>query len=451
MKHLSEMSFQELLDPKGYDCPACGRHHTTGLKAFEAGRGAVKHLPDMLKKLGISHPFVVCDKNTYKAAGETVETLFKASGIPCKLFTLSQEHVEPDEFSVGSIVMAYDTTSDGIVAVGSGVINDCCKVAAHAIGVPQVAVGTAPSMDGYASDSSSMHVNGVKSTVYNACPVGILCDSEIMSQAPMRMLWAGLGDMLAKYVSICEWRIANLVIGEYYCEEIAGLMRASLRKIMDNARAIESRDPEAIQAVSEGLVMSGVAMSFAKVSRPASGLEHYFSHMWEMMGMERGEKADLHGIQVGVGTHVTLELYDWIKTLTPDRKRALAFMASFDPAAWEAMVRRIFGKTAPQILAIEQKVKKNDPAAHLKRFDVIEAKWPEILKIIDEELPETAKIDRLMRDLGMPRVPKDLGISEADAKDAFTGSREIRDKYLSGSVLWDMGLTEEAREHVHAE
>ena len=451
MKHLSEMSFQELLDPKGYDCPACGRHHFTGLKAFEAGRGAVNQLPGMLKKLGISRPFVVCDKNTYKAAGEKVEALLAASGIPCKLFTLSQEHVEPDEFSVGSIVMAYDPASDGIVAVGSGVINDCCKVAAHAIGVPQVVVGTAPSMDGYASDSSSMHVNSVKSTVYNACPVGIICDSEIMSQAPMRMLWAGLGDMLAKYVSICEWRIANLVIDEYYCEEIAGLMRASLRKIMDNACAIQSRDPEAIQAVSEGLVMSGVAMSFAKVSRPASGLEHYFSHMWEMMGMERGEKADLHGIQVGVGTHVTLELYDWIKTLTPDRKRASEFMASFDPVAWEAMVRRIFGKTAPQILAIEAKVKKNDPAAHAKRFDVIEAKWPEILKIISEELPETAKIDELMRDLGMPRVPKDLGISEADAKDAFTGSREIRDKYLSGSVLWDMGLTEEARGHVHAE
>lgn len=292
MKHLSEMSFQELLDPKGYDCPACGRHHFTGLKAFEAGRGAVNQLPGMLKKLGISRPFVVCDKNTYKAAGAKVETLLAASGIPCKLFTLSQEHVEPDEFSVGSIVMAYDPASDGIVAVGSGVINDCCKVAAHAIGVPQVVVGTAPSMDGYASDSSSMHVNSVKSTVYNACPVGIICDSEIMSQAPMRMLWAGLGDMLAKYVSICEWRIAGLVIDEYYCEEIAGLMRTSLRKIMDNACAIQSRDPEAIQAVSEGLVMSGVAMSFAKVSRPASGLEHYFSHMWEMMGMERGEKCE---------------------------------------------------------------------------------------------------------------------------------------------------------------
>ena len=451
MKHLSEMRFQELLDPKGYSCPSCGRHHTTGLKLFEAGRGAIKRLPEMLTKLGIQKPFIVCDKNTYEAAGEQVEALLKDAGIPYKLFTLTAEHVEPDEFSVGSILLSYDPASDGVISVGSGVINDCCKVVAHAVGRPQVAVGTAPSMDGYASDSSSMHVSGVKSTVYNACPVGIICDSLIMSQAPMRMLWAGLGDMLAKYVSVCEWRLSNLVTGEYYCEEIAGLMRASLKKIVENASAIATRDPDAIQAVSEGLVMSGVAMSFALMSRPASGLEHYFSHMWEMMGMERGEKADLHGIQVGVGTHVTLGLYDWIKTLTPDRARAMGFIANFDPEAWEAMVRRIFGNTAPQILAIEDKVKKNDPENHKKRFDVIEARWPEILKIIEEEMPDTEAIDRLMRELGMPRVPKDLGISEQDAKDAYTGAREIRDKYQSCSLLWDMGLTDEARARIHAE
>jgi len=450
MKHLSEMSFQELLDPKGHPCPVCGKVHATGLRAFEAGRGAIEKLPAMLKKLGINRPFVVCDKNTHAAAGVRVEALLRGVGIPYRLFMLTAEHVEPDEFSVGSILMAYDTTSDGVLAVGSGVINDCCKVVAHAVGKPQVVVGTAPSMDGYASDSSSMHVGGVKSTLYNACPIGIICDSEVMSQAPMRMLWAGLGDMIAKYVSICEWRIANLIIGEEYCEEIADLMRASVKKIVDNAPRLTERDPEACLAVAEGLVMSGVAMSFAKSSRPASGLEHYFSHMWEMMGMERGQKADLHGIQVGVGTRLALGLYDWIRAQTPDRARVDAFMASFDRASWEAMVRRIFGNTAPQILAIEENARKNDPVNHKKRFDAIEKHWPEILKIIEEELPETAKIDKLMRDLGMPRVPADLGISEADAKDAFTGAREIRDKYLSCSMLWDMGLTNEARERIHA-
>ena len=129
----------------------------------------------------------------------------------------------------------------------------------------------------------------------------------------------------------------------------------------------------------------------------------------------------------------------------------MEFIANFDPEAWEAMVRRIFGNTAPQILAIEDKVKKNNPENHKKRFDVIEARWPEILKIIEEEMPDTEAIDRLMRELGMPRVPKDLGISEQDAKDAYTGAREIRDKYQSCSLLWDMGLTDEARARIHAE
>lgn len=450
MKHLKDMSFQELLDPKGHPC-SCGKTHRTGLRAFSAGRGAIKALPGMLNALGIARPFVVCDKNTHKAAGEAALALLKEAGIPYKLFMLTAEHVEPDEFSIGSILMAFDPSCDGVVAVGSGVINDCCKVVAHAVGKPQIAVGTAPSMDGYASDSSSMHVNGVKSTLYNACPAGILCDTDIMSQAPMRMLWAGLGDMIAKYVSVCEWRIANLVVGEEYCEEIAGLMRASVERIVENAPCLASRDPEAIQAVAEGLVMSGVAMSFALSSRPASGLEHYFSHMWEMMAAERCGKADLHGIQVGVGTRVTLGLYDWLRTLTPDRARAMRYVENFDAAAWEAMVRRIFGSTAPQILAIEAQTRKNDPENHKRRFAVIEANWPTILKIIEEELPETAKMDQLMRDLGMPRVPADLGISDADAKDAFTGAREIRDKYLSCSVLWDMGLTDEARARISAE
>ena len=110
---------------------------------------------------------------------------------------------------------------DLFLAVGSGVINDVCKVVSFACGKPQMVVATAPSMDGYASSSSSMHVNEVKTTVYNHCPTAIVADTDIVSQAPMRMLWAGLGDMIAKYVSICEWRMANLIIDEYYCEEIA--------------------------------------------------------------------------------------------------------------------------------------------------------------------------------------------------------------------------------------
>ncbi len=443
MADFTAMSFEELLREGGFAC-SCGKHHATDLKVFKSGAGVLDQLPEALKQQSVAKPFVVCDKNTYRAAGERVEALLKQAGMDYTLFMLPMEKVEPDETAVGSITMAYVPDSDMILAVGSGVINDICKVAAHAIGVRQGVVCTAPSMDGYASNSSSMHVNGVKCTLYNACPSIIIADSRIIAQAPLRMLWSGLGDMLAKYVSVCEWRIAHLVIGEYYCESIAALMRKALKRIMENAQRLNERDPAVIQAVTEGLVLSGVAMSFAQVSRPASGLEHYFSHMWEMMAMERHTHADFHGIQVGVGTLKTLNLYEWIRRQTPDRARGLEAMRRFDPQKWEEMVRRIFGSTAPQILAIEEKAHKNDPVKHAQRLDRIVEGWNDILKIIDEELPPVSQIEHVMKTLGMPMYPADLGISAEDTRDAFIGSREIRDKYLSSSMLWDMGLMEEA-------
>ena len=449
MAEFSGLSIEELLDPKGFDC-ACGKHHGCDLRIFKSGAGVVSQVPQVIAELGCSYPYVVCDPNTYKAAGIQVEQILQAAGIAYKLYVIPREKVEPDEWAVGAVTLNLDPRCDLFLAVGSGVINDVCKVVSFACSKPQMVVATAPSMDGYASSSSSMHVNEVKTTVYNHCPVAIVADTDIVSQAPMRMLWAGLGDMIAKYVSICEWRMANLIIGEYYCEEVARLMRRSVKRIVENAGKLTSRDPQVIQAIIEGLVLSGVAMSFADTSRPASGLEHYFSHMWEMMAGERHTHADLHGIQVGVGTLETLKLYDWIKTIKPDREKGMAAMAAFDKDAWEAMVKRIFGSTAPQILAIEERVQKNDPLKHEKRLQRIVEGWDQILGFIDEELPDTGEMASLMQKLGMPMVPADLGISEQDAQDAYTGAREIRDKYLSCSMLWDMGLAQEARERVHA-
>lgn len=119
-------------------------------------------------------------------------------------------------------------------------------------------------MDGYASNSSSMVVRRVKESLYNACPQAILADTDVLKTAPEIMLQAGLGDMLAKYVSVCEWRISHLVVGDAYCEEIAGLVRASLRKIVEHADGLMRREDAALEAVIEGLVLSGVAMAFAE-------------------------------------------------------------------------------------------------------------------------------------------------------------------------------------------
>lgn len=196
-----------------------------------------------------------------------------------------------------------------------------------------------------------------------------------------------------------------------------------------------------MQATVEGLVLSGIAMSYAGISRPASGLEHYFSHLWEMMALDRGTPYELHGIQVGVGTLLTLKLYEQIRKMHPDRKVAEDFIKSFTDEQWQAMIRDIFGKAAETVILQEHTVfHKNDPSRHAKRLDKIIAHWDDILRIIDEELPSCESIAAMMRDLGMPTQPEDINVTWQDTEKAFIGSRDIRDKYLSSSMLWDMGL-----------
>ena len=439
MKQFKDMGLEELINPNGHPC-TCSRVHKVDLKILKIGDGAMNALPEALGTVGVKKPFIIMDRNTNKAAWHLVEPTLKAAGVPFVPYVYHKEHIEPDEQALGSLVMAYDHTCDGILAIGSGVLNDVAKVFAHALKVPSLVIATAPSMDGYASDSASMIRDRVKVSLYNACPKVILADTRVLKDAPIRLLQAGLGDMLAKYVSICEWRVSNLVTGEYYCENIAGLVRKSLKKIVENVEGLKNRENAAVEAVAEGLVLSGIAMAFAGISRPASGLEHYFSHLWEMMSLERNLPVELHGIQVGVGTLLTLRIWERLKAIKPDKVLAEKFISSFDEAEWEKMVRRIFGSAAEAVLTAAKKEGRNDKKAHAERLAKTLDNWDTILSIAEEELPSWQEIHDLMHFMDMPLTPQDIGFTTQDTQDALLGAREIRTKYLTSSLLWDLGL-----------
>ena len=444
MPDFAAMTMEELIRPEGFAC-GCGKRHACAMDYLKIGPGAVGDVGNMVRKLGCAKPFVLCDQNTYEAAGKQVEAILDREGIAHQLYILpcAGQKIAPAEWEVGSAIMHFDPACDLILGVGSGVINDLCKVIGNALGKKSAIVGTAPSMDGYASNSSAMEINHVKMTLFNRAPKGILLDTDILAKAPMRMLWAGLGDMAAKYIALCEWRMSHLVTGEYYCGDVAALMRAALKKVMDAAAGVPERKPEAIQSIAEGLVISGIAMAYAEISRPASGLEHYFSHMWEMMALERGLPYDLHGIQVGIGTVLTMKLYRKFREITPDRDRANAYWQAMTQEKWEARIREIFGKTAPEIIEMERRGKKNDPAAHQERLSRIIGHWDGILAAVNEELPDEKKLRALLEGVGMPVKPSQIGISVRDTVNAFVGARDARLKYMSCSVLWDLGLTDE--------
>ncbi len=200
-----DMAIKEYLDTFKQKKCDCGKKHTTEVSQIVIGNGAIKKLPELLAVYNATRIFVLADKNTYKAAGERVCCVLESLGINYAKYVFPTGEVEPDETAVGSAIMHFDPTCDLLIGIGSGVINDIGKILANTAKVPYFIVATAPSMDGYASATSSVSMDGLKISLPSKCANVIVGDTDVLKNAPMRMLQAGLGDMLAKYVSILEW------------------------------------------------------------------------------------------------------------------------------------------------------------------------------------------------------------------------------------------------------
>lgn len=422
---------------KTFSC-ACGKTHSATLKSCAVYSGAVEQLGTLGRKYNAKTAYIVCDTNTYDAAFECVEKYLVDLDYRIHIFNRELK-LEPDEAAVGQAVMDY-RNEDIVIGVGSGVVNDICKFLKKLTGKPFVMVGTAPSMDGYASDSSSMIYNGVKTTIYTCCADELICDIDIIKNAPKKMILAGIGDMTAKFVSVCEWRISNLINGEYYCEEIAEMMRSAAKKCCDAAEKAVNREEDAVKTVVEGLILAGIAMSFAGVSRPASGVEHYYSHLWEMQAIAKGKQSELHGITVGIGTLLALKKYEKLKNVVPSIEIARKKTSTFDYLTWEKDVIEYFGASADSVIKLEKKERKYDFNSHEVRIEKIIKNWNSILSIISEELIPSEKLYAMFHRLGFPTSLEEIGENKKSANEAFLHTKNIRDKYILSRLTWDLGI-----------
>ena len=421
------------------DICECGKAHTVAVDEVIIGSGVINKLSEILKKYNATKPFLLADKNTFTSAGEQV---CKQLGNYGK-YVFEQDCLEPDERAVGAAVMHFDNSCDLIIGIGSGVINDIGKILSNLTGRKYIIVATAPSMDGYASATSSMSMDGLKVSLNSRCADVIIGDTDILKNAPLHMLKSGLGDMLAKYVSIAEWRIAHIVTGEYYCEKVAGLIRSALKKCVDNTAGLLQRDEKAVEAVFEGLVIGGVAMAYAGVSRPASGVEHYFSHIWDMRGLEFGTKVDLHGIQCAVATLQAVKLYECMKEIKPSAEKAKAYVDSFSYDVWKAQLRKFLGNSAETMIAQETTEGKYNKATHPDRFAIIAENWNAIIGILNEELPSSSELEKILQTIGISTDLMDFGVDSNTAKLTFQATKDIRDKYVLSRLAWDLGAMDE--------
>lgn len=427
----------------GEICPLCGKLHKTAVKETYIKENAIEDLPALVRKYNATRAFVIADVNTYPIGGDKIVNVLEAAGIPTSKHVFPDKRLEPDERAIGSLFMHYDPKCDIIIAFGSGVINDISKLIANFTNNTYIIVASAAYMDGYASGTSSVARDGVKVTLNSKSPDVIVGDTDILKGAPIHMAKAGLGDMLAKYISICEWRISNLINGEYYCEEVAGYTRSVREACVDAAPGILARDGESIATIFKGLVDAGMAMDYAGCSRPGGGGEHYFSHLWDMRGLEFGTHTAPHGMQAAIGTLYSIKGFEALKKIVPNREKALKYAADFDFEDWSAKLTEFLGKGAEAMIALEAKERKYDLDKHRARLDIIIDKWDEIIKIIDEELPSSEDIEALLASIEAPKSIEDIGMEKSILPMTLMATKDIRDKYILSRLLWDLGVLDE--------
>lgn len=331
-EYLRDINMDEILNMQindmakvEFEC-SCGRKHFLDIDKIVMGQGVISRLPEILSDYVKEKIYILYDQNTYRAAGRKVKEVLEDADfqVKCTVLDSGDQILIPDEKAVGKMFMELEAGTGMIVAVGSGTLNDMAKYMSSRTKIPYTIVCTAPSMDGYASSGAPLMNGGRKISYTATLAYAIVGDTDVMKEAPMRMILAGYGDIIGKLTCLADWRLSHELTGEYYCETIVKLVQKAIQKVVDHRKELEQRQEEAVRYLIEALTLTGVAMGLAGNSRPASGAEHMLSHYWEMKVIARGENPELHGIKVGIATPVIAEVFDEMQDLLPESVKEMA-------------------------------------------------------------------------------------------------------------------------------
>ncbi len=387
---------------------ACGKPHPVSLRALVMERGALTKIPEVILGLGGYRRLVmICDDNTYAAAGQQVEAhcalLWQGAGKSFQTICLqaSIHGLHATETVVGEVMTSMEAC-DLLLAVGSGTIHDITRYVATELSLDFVSVPTAASVDGFLSSIAAMTWHGVKRSFPAKPPIALISDSDVLAAAPYALTASGVGDLLGKYTALFDWRVSHMVTGEYICERVISLEEEALYEVLACKDAVAARDPKAVETVMYGLVLSGLAMQMVGNSRPASGSEHHVSHLIEMDVLTKDNPA-LHGEKVGVAAALVADKYHELLALDPAELKADAYKGlPID------RLRAVFGDRTDEVLTAENTP---DPLEDVDAAELI-ALWSDIKALADHTLPTGDGLRQLLTDMGAKSVLGDIDLPE---------------------------------------
>lgn len=386
----------------------CGREHTLETRKVVVDYGALDRFEEYMHELGLTGKrTVVYDTVIYKLTeGKHVkadqEIVLEAQGLRAE-DTLIEE------------MMTKLDHPDVIVAFGAGTIMDFGRYPAYKLGIPFVAIPTLASSDGFTANICSAILNGQKKSTPMCAPVLVVADLDIIKGAPKRLIASGINDILAKYISLADWRISKLVANEYYCPMVAELAEHALKLMRGAADKYAATGEADHEAMTMAQMESGLTMQLLNHSRAASGAEHLMAHLVEMHPPRFENAEGIHGECVGVGTFACVKEYHRLAGLTPKAKK-------FEPLTAE-WVREKFGD---RLFDGIMKENENDVLGTFDPQNIVDH-WDEIKDII-ATIPPVEEMEELYKSCGCKYLPEHIGIDPALGDEMLHISAAIRNR-----------------------
>ena len=399
----------------------CGKTHHIAPQRVIYQDGALSWLPQALSECTTGRRAVLLmDSRTHDVAGEAAAALLRdADWQVCEV-------IVPDPAEGASPVCDDHThdwllrqigAADVILPVGSGVLSDLGKWLAFDLNFPYVCFATAASMNGCASANVAATMDGIKTLLWARPPRTVLSDPATLRESPYELTAAGLGDILAKSASSADWRMNHFLFGDYFCERSVSLIADIEPLYMDHPEDVRDRKPEVMAALFHGLLLTGVAMTMAETSAPASGGEHLVSHTLDMMSSLDGTPHDLHGRQVGIGTVLASEVYRRVISLeSPDFSRA---SMDLDKEFWGVLGDGIEAQCTLKVERLRKAVE------ILSQGD----SWDRLREEVKPFLRSPDQIHNCLKRAGAAFRAEDIGCSRERLLCAVSHAHEIRSRF----------------------
>ncbi len=392
---------------------ACGREHAMETRAAVIERGALDQFEEYMSAYGpAGRRCALYGGNSYEAAAGRRP---KAE----QEIVLNPKGLHADEKATAAVLIRMEPQTEILIAVGGGTIHDIARFCAYERGIAFVSVPTAASVDGFCSKVAAMTWRGFKKTIPAAAPALVVADTDIIKIAPARLVKSGIGDILAKYTALTDWRISKLLTGEDLCPRIFDIVKAAADTAVASVPGILAGEDQAYEKVVYALLMSGLAMQMHGSSRPASGAEHHISHLIEEEpAMLKAAFPAMHGEKAGVGAVLTAAEYHRLA----EARDISALTVDYIPLPTEE-IRRFFGGELAEAILRENS---EDCLSAVSKERLIEC-WPQIRGII-KCIPTAEHLFSVLETLDAKRTVEDIGVSADRLADLLGYSPYVRNR-----------------------